>query len=456
MAVHPIEFRYGSEEMKRIFEEEARLQKLLDVEAALARAHARLGNIPEEAAQEIARRASTRYVKLERVKEIEAEIRHDLMAVVKALAEQCGDAGKYVHLGATSYDIIDTANALQFKEALAVVEKDLYELEGILLQLAERHKNTVAIGRTHGQHALPITYGLKFAIWAREVRRHLQRISEAKKRILVGKMSGAVGTMAGFGERGIELQEEVMRQLGLRAALVSSQVVQRDRYAELLALLALIAATLDKIAKEIRNLMRTEIAEVSEPFAEDKQVGSSTMPHKRNPINAENICGLARVVKSNLFVALENVSLEHERDLTNSSAERVIIPESFILLDEMLKRAKRILARLELHEDNIKRNLALTRGLNLAEAVMIQLTKRGMSRQEAHELLRRLAVKAWREGKAYAEVLKESEEVRRYLSEEEIEAALKPENYIGLAPKLVERAVEKARKEREAKSDDTD
>jgi len=448
MAIHPIEFRYGSEEMKKIFEEKARLQKLLDVEAALARAHAKLGNIPEEAAREISEKASTAFVKVDRVKEIEAEIKHDLMAVVKALSEQCGEAGKYVHLGATSYDIIDTANALQFKEALALVKKRLFEIEGILLELAEKHIKTVAVGRTHGQHATPITYGLKFAIYAREVRRHISRIEDAEKRVIAGKMSGAVGTMATFGEKGLEIQRLVMEDLGIRAALVSNQVVQRDRYAELMSLLALIAASMDKIGKEIRNLMRTEIAEVSEPFVEAKQVGSSTMPHKRNPINAENLCGLARVVKSNIFVALENVSLEHERDLTNSSAERVIIPESFILLDEILNRAKKILSGLVIREENIKKNLGLTRGLNMAEAVMIALAKKGMGRQEAHELLRRLAVEAFNSGREYAEVHKESQQINKYLSEEEIEEALKTENYIGTAVEQVRRVLEVAKKER--------
>ncbi len=449
MAIHPIEFRYGSEEMKAIFEEEARLQYLLDVEAALARAHAKVGNIPEEAARVISEKASTKYVKLSRVKEIEAEIKHDLMAVVKALAEQCGEAGKYVHLGATSYDIIDTANALQFKEALKIVKKKLFDIEGELLRLAEEHINTIAVGRTHGQHALPITYGMKFAIWAREVRRHLQRIKEAEKRIQVGKMSGAVGTMAGFGEKGFEIQEIVMKELGLNQVMVSNQVVQRDRYAELIFLLALIAATMDKIAKEFRNLMRTEIAEVSEPFGE-KQVGSSTMPHKRNPINSENICGLARVVKSNIFVALENVALEHERDLTNSSAERVIIPESFILLDEILTRMRKILSGLIVRKENVEKNLRLTKGLNLAEAVMIALVDKGMSRQDAHELLRRLAFKAYAENREFKDVLKESGEVRAYLSEEEIENALNPANYIGTAVEQVRRVIEKAREERKS------
>lgn len=448
MAIHPIEFRYGSREMKRIFEEESRLQKLLDVEAALARAHAKLGNIPDEAAREISKQATTAHVKVERVKEIEAEIKHDLMAMVKALSEQCGKAGKYVHLGATSYDIIDTTNAIQFKEALAIVKKKLFEIEGILLKLAEKHIRTVAIGRTHGQHATPITYGLKFAIYAREIRRHISRIEDAEKRVIAGKMSGAVGTMATFGEKGIQIQRIVMEDLGIKAAMVSNQVVQRDRYAELLSILALISASMDKIGREIRNLMRTEIAEVSEPFAEEKQVGSSTMPHKRNPINAENICGLARVVKSNVFVALENVSLEHERDLTNSSAERVIIPESFILLDEILNRANTILSGLVIREENIKKNLKLTKGLNMAEAIMIAMTKKGMGRQEAHELLRKLAVETYNSDREYSEVLKENSEIKKYMNEEEIDEALKPENYIGTAVEQVRKVLDVSKHER--------
>lgn len=447
MPIHPIENRYGSEEMKSIFEEEARLQRLLDVEAALARAHAKVKNISEKDAVAISKKANVRFVKLERVKAIEAKTRHDIMAVVLALAEQCGSAGKYVHLGATSYDIVDTANALQFKEALQIVERDLLDIESVLLDLAKKHIRTVAVGRTHGQHAVPITYGLKFAIWAREIRRHIERICEAKKRVLVGKMSGAVGTMASFGSKGIEIQELVMRELGLIPAEVSSQIVQRDRYAELISLLALIAATLDKIAKEIRNLMRTEIAELSEPFAEKEQVGSSTMPHKRNPINSEKVCGLARVVKSNVFIALENVSLEHERDLTNSSAERVLIPETFILLDEILKTMKKVLRGLVIYPQNIERNLALTRGLNMAEAVMLALVDRGMSRQDAHELLRKISIEAAKRNKELKDALLENKEALKLLRREEIETLADPHRYIGSAVELVQRVLERARKE---------
>ena len=438
MAVHPIDYRYGSEEMRRIWDEENKLQKLLDVEAALARAHAKLGNIPQESANVISERANIRWVKVERVKEIEAEIHHDIMAVVKALSEVCGEHGKYVHLGATSNDIIDTANALLIKESLEIVLKDLRELRSILKNLAKEHKYTVCIGRTHGQHAVPTTYGMKFAIWLDEVQRHIKRIEEAKERILVGQISGAVGTMASFGEKGLEIQRLVMEDLGLKPARISNQIIQRDAYAELMAILALIASTLDKIALEIRNLQRTEILEVSEPFGK-KQVGSSTMPHKRNPIRSEKVSGLARVIYSNVVPALLNNPLWHERDLTNSSVERVILPETFVLLDEMLKSIKKVLSGLEFFPENIKRNLYLTKNLIMAEPLMLKLTEKGMGRQEAHELVRKLAMKAFEEGRDLLEVVKESEAMV-YLSEDDLNS-LKPENYIGLAPQIVDSVI---------------
>lgn len=439
MAVHPIDYRYGSEEMRRIWDEENKLQKLLDVEAALARAHAKVGNIPEESARVISERANTKWVKFERVKEIEAEIHHDIMAVVKALSEVCGEHGKYVHLGATSNDIIDTANALLIKESLAIVERDLKELRSVLKRLAMEHKYTVCIGRTHGQHAVPTTYGMKFAIWLDEVQRHIDRINQLKERVLVGQMSGAVGTMASFGERGLEIQRLVMEGLGLKPARITNQIIQRDVYAELMMVLALIASTLDKIALEIRNLQRTEILEVSEPFGK-KQVGSSTMPHKRNPIRSEKVSGLARVLYSNVIPALLNNPLWHERDLTNSSVERVILPESFVLLDEMLKTTIKVLSGLEFFPENIKRNLYLTNNLIMAEPLMLKLTEKGMGRQEAHELVRQLAMKAFHEKRDLLEVVRESEEAMKYLTEEDLES-LKPENYIGLAPQIVDNVI---------------
>ncbi|ASI98632.1 adenylosuccinate lyase [Thermococcus celer] len=439
MAVHPIDYRYGSEEMRRIWDEENKLQKLLDVEAALARAHARVGNIPEESARVISERASTEWVRPERVKEIEAEIHHDIMAVVKALSEVCGEHGKYVHLGATSNDIIDTANALLIRESLNIVKRDLGEIISILKRLAEEHKYTVCIGRTHGQHAVPTTYGMKFAVWLDEMGRHLDRIGELEERVLVGQMSGAVGTMASFGEKGLEIQRLVMGDLGLKPAVISTQIIQRDVYAELIMVLALIASTLDKIALEIRNLQRTEILEVSEPFGR-RQVGSSTMPHKRNPVRSEKVSGLARVLYSNVIPALLNNPLWHERDLTNSSVERVILPESFVLLDEILKSIKKVLSGLEFFPENIKKNLYLTNNLIMAEPLMLKLAEKGMGRQDAHELVRQLAMKAFEEGRDLIEVAKESEEVKKFLNEEDFEG-LKPENYIGLAPRIVENVI---------------
>jgi len=446
MSVHPIDFRYYSDEMKKIWEEESRLQTWLTVEAALASVHANLGNIPKEAAEEIARKASTKYVKIERVKEIDKEIHHDLMAMVKALAEQCeGDAGKYIHLGATSYDIEDTATPLQFRDAIKIIEKELTKLKNILLDLAEKHKKTVCIGRTHGIQALPTTYGMKFAFYATEAQRNLERLEEAKKRVLVGKMSGAVGTQASFGKQGLKIQEMVMKELGLNPALVSTQVLSRDRHAELISVLAIIASSLEKIAKEIRNLQRTEIAEVYEPFT-GKQVGSSTMPHKRNPHKSERICGLARIVRSNIEPEMETIALEHERDLTNSFTLGVTFPTTFILLDYMLKQMNLILSGLEFNYDNIKKNLNMTKGMNMAEHLMIGLVKKGVGRQEAHELLRKAAIKTTKENKPFKEVLLQDKIVKSKFSEKELDWYLDPENYLGTAVEQVENVIKKLKK----------
>ncbi len=445
MPVHPIEFRYSYPEMYAVFTEEAKLQKWLDVEVALAWAHAQLGTIPEEAAEEIARKGKVGIVKLDRVKEIDREIHHDLMAMVRAFTEVCdGDAGKYIHLGATSYDTEDTALALQLRDALAIMEGDLRELLGVLLKQAEDHKETLTIGRTHGQHAVPMTYGMKFAIWASEVARHLDRLDAARDRLLVGKMSGAVGTMASFGENGFEIQVLTMERLGIESVLITNQVVQRDRLAELQCVFGLIAGTLDKIAREIRNLQRTEISEMFEPFRQD-QVGSSTMPHKRNPHKTERVCGLARLIRSNVVPALETITLEHERDISNSSLERIIIPEGFILTDYILRQMTGILRDAVFDYENIKRNLNLTRGLCLTEKVMIELVEKGIGRQDAHEMLRRLAMKCWKERRSLKEVMLEDEEASGLVTEAELDDWLNPENYIGTAVEQVERAVHSLR-----------
>lgn len=437
--------------MKPIFEEENRLQKMLDVEAALAWAHAEVGDIPRKDAKKIMEVASTRLVKLGRVKEIESQIRHDVTSVVRALSEVAGSSGGYVHFGATSQDINDTVTALQLKEAVQVLEKRLNAFESVLLEKAQRYKRTIMIGRTHGQHALPITLGFKFAIWLREDSRHIQRLAQCRERLLVGKMSGAVGTMAGLGPHASKIQELVMQRLGLRAADISSQIVQRDVHAEFICLLAIMASTLEKIATEIRELQRPEIGELAEPFDKTKQVGSSTMPHKRNPELCERVCGLARIVRSLVVPALEDVPTWHERDLTQTSAERFIIPEACILVDYMLHLTTNILNGLYVDEERMLKNIDVTQGRAMSEAVMIALVKKGMSRQEAHEHLRLLSMKSEAEKRSFRKILQEDKTISAKLKEKEIDKALDPHGYLGTAIKQVDLMAKRTQRERKAR-----
>jgi len=443
--------RYGTPEMRRIFEEEPRLQKMLDVEAALAWAHAEVGDIPNKDAQKIMQAATTKLVKLSRVKEIEAQIKHDVTSVVRALSEVAGPSGGYVHYGATSQDINDTATALQLKEAMELLEKRLDDFEKTLLEKAERYKHTIMIGRTHGQHALPITLGFKFAIWLRENARHIQRLQQCKERLLVGKMSGAVGTMAGLGSNAPRIQDLVMQKLGLKAADISNQVVQRDIHAEFISLLAIIACTLDKIATEVRELQRPEIGELAEPFERAKQVGSSTMPHKRNPELCERVCGLAKIMRSLVVPALENVPTWHERDLTQTSSERFIIPESCILVDYMLHLMINILNGLHVNEKRMRQNIDVTQGRAMSEALMIVLVKKGMNRQEAHEHLRTLAIKSEAEKQHFKKTLLQDRTIRAKLSEKEIDKALNPNNYLGTATEQIDQIIKKTHSERKTR-----
>ncbi|MBD3352376.1 MAG: adenylosuccinate lyase [Candidatus Lokiarchaeota archaeon] len=433
MPVHPIEFRYFNKEMRDIFTEENKLLMWLKVEAALAQAHAELGNIPKDAAKEINRKADLKYVKLERVKEIDHQIHHDLMAMVKAFAEQCdGSAGKYIHLSATSYDIEDTATALMLSQALLIIKKRLKALLSNLITLTEANKDLVCVGRTHGQQALPTTYGMRIGVWLYEVSRHLERLNEIFPRIRTGKMSGAVGTMASFGDKGIKIQKRVMEILELDEVLIANQIVQRDRHAEVILFTCLVAGTIDKIAREMRILQRSEIAEMFEPFKK-KQVGSSTMPHKRNPHKAERLCALSRVLKSNASIALENMTLEDERDLTNSASERVLFPENFILLDFMLTQLNSILPHVEFNKTNINKNLDLTKGAFLAEKIMIELVAKDIGRQEAHEILRTSAIEARNTDRSMKEILLENQLISNQFNEEEINEMLDPANYLGKA-----------------------
>ncbi len=440
MAIHPIEFRYGTPEMKAVWTEEAKLKKLLMVEAALAKAEADVGIVSKEDAETIA--SCMDKVIVERVRQIEDEISHDMMAVVLAYAEQCGEAGKWVHYGATSNDILDTGLALQLKDALEIVDDKLERLKQALLRKADETKTLVTAGRTHGQLAVPTTYGLRFAIWAMEVARHQERLRQMKPRVAVGQMSGAVGTQAAFGKEGVRIKELTMRYLGIPAVTVSSQIIQRDRHAEYMAFLALVASTLDKICLEIRLMQRSEIGELSEGFGK-KQVGSSTMPHKRNPINSEQVCGLARVVRAYVEPALENNVLWDERDLTNSSCERVIIPEASILLDHILKKATNVVSGLTFYPENIKRNLNILKGVQMSEAVMIALASRGFGRQKAHEIVRNASMKAYERNIPFRQALMEDEEISKGLAPREIDEITDPERYIGTAVEQVEEVLRK-------------
>lgn len=444
MAIHPIEYRYGTEEMKFVWSEDNRLHKLMMVEAALAKAEADIGLIPKKAADIIS--ASTGLVELDRVKEIEDEIHHDMMAVVIGISEKCPeDAGKWVHFGATSNDILDTATGLQLKEAVKILEDKMHRLLDVLLMQAEAHKHTVCAARTHGQIGVPTTYGLRFAIWASEVARHIERLEQLKPRLLVGQMTGAVGTQAAFGKDGIEIQKRVMQYLEIGSVDVSNQIIQRDRHAEFVMWMANTVTTLDKIGVEIRSLQRTEIAEVEESFRK-KQVGSSTMPHKRNPIKSEQICGLARIVRAMVEPELLNNTLWDERDLTNSSCERIVFPEACVLTDHIIKLGIGVIENLRFYPENIRRNLNLLRGLNMGEAVMIELAKRGVGRQEAHEIVRSSAMEAHETGKHFKEVLLSKTDVANYLTEEDINSLVDPDRYIGTAVEQVEAVFEKLKR----------
>jgi adenylosuccinate lyase len=440
--VHPIDYRYGSEEIKMVFSEENRLQNMLVVEVALVKSLVEMGKAPKKASEEIEEAAVK--VRLERVKEIEKETKHDVMALVKALSEQCSpETAKYVHLTATSYDIVDTAISMQVKEGLEIIMDRGAILLNTLLGKAWEHKKTVMVGRTHGQHATPITLGFKLANYADKLGNDLTRLSLDMDYFLHGKFSGATGTYSSqklYGVAGLE--EKVMKRVGLKPADISTQVVGREELAFVLSDLAVTAGTLEQMAKEVRNLQRTEINELSEGFGK-KQVGSSAMPQKRNPIDCENVCGNARVVRSCVVPAMENIALEHERDLTNSSCERSIIPTAFVLLDDMLSRMERVYENLQVFPKNMKKNLELTQGRIMAEAVVTGLVKKGMERQDAHELLRQASMESLEKNRELKDILKENPGVKKNLTGNELEELMDYEKYVGLSEKKVAEILEK-------------
>ncbi|MEM1545892.1 MAG: adenylosuccinate lyase [Candidatus Methanomethylicia archaeon] len=441
MSLQDVISRYGSSDVKKIFSEETRIEKMLNVEAALARALAEFNEIPKEAADVISQKAKTEFVTPERIKEIEKKFKHDIVALINALAEQCGEYGEYVHFGATSNDIIDTAWALQLKDSIKVLGEKLIEISQILCEYALKYKDLVMVGRTHGQHAIPTTLGFKFAVYAAEVSRHIERLQEMLKRILVGKIRGAVGTMASFGPKALEIERRVLEELKLKPAEITTQVICRDRYAELISWIAITGSTFDKIAIEIRNLQRIEILELAEGFDINEQFGSSTMPHKQNPIDCEKISGLAKVLRGFVIPSLENIPLWHERDLTNSSSERFVIPLSIIILDEILSTMIKVLKGLRVYPENMKRNLELSRGAIMAEAVMMALARKGMGRQKAYKLIRELTIKSQVENRDFKSILQENNEVRNYLSADEINYITIPSNYLGKTRDIISNTI---------------
>lgn len=435
----PLEFRYGRPEVRALFSREARLARALQVEAALAESEAELGMIPADAARSIARAAKGSAVTLERVDELERATRHDVMAITRALAEAAGDGGAWVHFGATSADITDTALALELKEAAAVLRHDLTELAGRLLELARKHRATPEVGRTHGQHAVPISFGYKMAVAAAEVTRHRRRLDELLPRLTVGKMAGAVGTGSGFGANAEAVEVATMLRLGLGVDEAPTQVVGRDRHAELTNLLALIAGTAERLSGEVRNLQRSEIAEVREPFDERHQVGSSTMAQKRNPVVSENVGSLARLVRAFALPPLENIALWHERDLTNSANERIVLPHALVLTDDLLAKLSGIFADLQVDAQRMSETLAASEGSVMSENLMLALTTRGVARSDAHEMLRSLTSPG--ASGTLATRTKADARVRKYLRPEEVDGLLDPRSYVLAAAAKTDRIV---------------
>jgi len=425
----PLEFRYGRNSVRELFSRGARLNRALRVEAALALSEAEVGMIPADAAAAIDKAATLSQVSLERVDTLERTLRHDVMAITRALAEAAGPAGRWVHFGATSADITDTALALELKESTAILRGDLTELAQTLVKLARTHRATPEVGRTHGQHGVPISFGYKVAVAAAEVCRHRDRLDQLLPRLAVGKMAGAVGTGAGFGSHAAELEVSVMSRLGLTADEAPTQIVGRDRIAEFTNLLALIASTAERLATEVRNLQRTEIAEVAEPFDEAHQVGSSTMAQKRNPMVSENVTSLARLVRAFALPPLENMVQWHERDLANSANERIVLPHAIVLTDDLLTKLTEVFRGLRVDVERMAAELARSGGGAMTESLMLALTSKGLARSTAHEMLRTLTSDGAK-GLPLVERVKAHPAVRAHLSPSEVDALLDPSTYV--------------------------
>ncbi len=408
--------RYTHPEMGAIWSDARRYETWLEVELAATDAMAEAGLVPTEAARELRARAA---FDIHRIEEIEQTTQHDVIAFTTAVAEKVGPAARWLHFGLTSSDVLDTAQALQMRQACGLIVKDLAALMEAVRERAEEHRRTPMIGRTHGVHAEPMTLGVKLALWYAELQRDLDRLLRARDVVSVGKLSGAVGMFAHLDP---EIEARVCARLGLEPALVSSQVIQRDRHAELLSALAITAASLEKFALEIRGLQKTEIGEIEEPFGKG-QKGSSAMPHKRNPIGCEQIVGLARLIRANAMAAMENVALWHERDISHSSVERVILPDSFIALDHMLRRFTRIVRSMVVYPDRMRENLERSRGVVFSGTVLLELAKRGVSREQAYEWVQRNAMRAFHERRDFKDLLLADRELMAVLTPAEVEKA---------------------------------
>ncbi len=451
MPVSPIDYgRYGHPDMVTIFEEEHRHSLWLSIEAAVAEVQAEMDMIPKEAAEDIKKTAKPDVVTLERTMEIEKRTRHDVVALFEAIAEQCkGPGARWIHFGLTSNDIKDTALGLQLKAAFEILEPQIDILCKSLLKRAKETQDLIAVGRSHGQHAVPITYGIRFTVWLEEFHRHKDRILSAKETTGVGKISGATGSHAAVGPTGFDIQKRVLENLGLNVPIATTQIIQRDRLAEAITALANLASSIDKIATDLRNLQRTEIAETYEPFAKGKQVGSSAMPHKRNPVTCEKLSGLARIVRSLVPPALENVVSWEERDISHSSAERFIIPQAFILTDYMVRELSRVIEGLTIDTKAVDRNLNLSNDSIMSEYVVTLLTKAGLERPKAHEKLRALSNSAQAAGTSLLEAVRKDTDLSSILDMEK----LKLEEYYNNIKEVSRRIVREAESSYHKKSE---
>jgi adenylosuccinate lyase len=432
--------RYTHPDMGRIWSDQRRYETWLRVETAAAEAMAAAGIVPPESARDIRELGG---FDVARIEEIERTTQHDVIAFTTAVAERVGTSARWLHFGLTSSDVIDTAQALQMREACEIILADLEALSGAIRARALEHRRTPMIGRTHGMHAEPMTFGFKLALWYAEIQRNIERVQRGRTAVSVGKLSGAVGTFAHLPPA---IEADVCRRLGLQPDTVSSQVIQRDRHAELLSTLAITAASLEKFALEIRGLQKTEIGEVEEPFGRG-QKGSSAMPHKRNPIGCEQICGLARILRANAHAAIENVALWHERDISHSSVERVILPDSFIALDHMLRRFARIVRDLAVYPDRMRDNLHRSHGVVFSGTVLLELARKGISRETAYEWVQRNAMRSFAESRDLKSLLLADRDIVRVLTPEEIERAFDLNEQLKHVDQVFERVFQAARVE---------